>query len=494
MSSHPTADELFAVVVDGDPGRFAAHLAECGDCREARARLGAGAALLDAARADDDAIDTIDWGRIDGAIEAAAERAAADIRGGRLRAPRPWAGVVAGGLALAAAAVAALYLRPHPVERPAAPVARVIPPDAPAPAPAPAARFEGAVLLAAGGATQTVEGAATERCASGATLREGARIETATTGRVVFAAQPAVTVDVRPESEATLTAMRVDSTAITLARGEVAVDRAGDRGAVAVRAGRWEIALEGDATVRATRETVRVVVLAGRAATTAAGVTGTSYTGPIVLELPADAGDARVAPGAALDPLRLDPALLPVGGTLFPLPPIDPAATFSWRGHGALPAALEALRLGGPATLEARLGRRVLTLEVGSGRVSAWRPASAVAAHGLAVQRPPANAALPSPAAAPTPPAGRELSAAEVNAMSRAIQARIRHCFTRCVETNQCREPRGVLEYAISAEGRAALGATDPSLAGARACLAHEAQFFGFRPTGAAFPFQINVR
>lgn len=494
MNTHPTHDELFDAAAEGAPGPHAAHLAGCDSCRAAYDRLRAGAALLDDARADDGDLDAIDWGRLDGAIQSAAEQAAADIRSGKLRAPRPWASYAAGVVALAAAAVGVVYVKSRPAVDAPAPVAMPTPSPTPAPVAQPAVAFEGAVLLAAGGATQTPSGAAAPvRFSGGAGVREGARVETGAAGRAVFAVQPAVTLDVRPDSDATLTAMRVDTTAVTLARGELAVDREGDVGAVAVRSGRWNISLEGDATVRATSSLVRVVVLAGRATATAEGGAVTSFSGPVVLELPAAAGDARSVPGDAVDAMRLNLAPLPARGTLWQMPAVDPAATVSLRGHGALPASIEALRLGGPATLEARVGRQVFTLEVGSGRVLEWHRNAAVAAN-TAGQRPaPTAAALPSPATAPAPE-GRDLSAAEVNAMSRSINARMRHCFTRCVETNQCREPHGTVEFSVTADGATSLGSVDPSVANARACLAHEAQFVRFPATGGAFPFQITVR
>jgi len=490
--THPTHEELFDAAAEGAPGPLGPHLDTCAECRAAYGRLRAGAALLDEAREDDDAVDDIDWGRLDGAIQAAAERTAADIRSGSLRAPTRWGAYAAGAVALAAAAVGVVYVKSRPaVEGPTVAVTT----PAPTPPATPSAAFEGTVLLAAGGASQTPpNGAASVRFSGGVSVREGARIETGAAGRAVFAVQQAVTLDVRPESDATLTAMRDDATTVTLARGEVAVDRTGDVGAVSVRTGRWSVAIEGDATVRADSQVVRVVLLGGRATATANGGIRTSFTGPIVLELPA-MGDPRTVPGDAVDAMRLNLAPLPTRGTLWQMPAINPAATVTLRGHGALPASIEALRLGGPATLEARVGRELLTLDVGSGRVLEWRRSEAVASAAPVAPRHVAPRALPTPAVTAAPaPEGRELSSAEVNAMSRSISARIRHCFTRCLETNQCREPRGVVVFNVSADGAPSVGAIDPSVANARACLAHETQFVHFPATGGSFPFQFTIR
>jgi len=495
VNTHPTHEELFDAAADGATGPHGPHLDACADCRAAYARLRAGAALLDEARADDlDAADDIDWGRIDGAIQAAAERTAADIRSGSLRAPTRWGAYAAGAVALAAAAVGVVYVKSQrPVD---APPSLAAPTPAPGLTPpvAPTSSFEGAVLLAAGGASQTPAGGASVRFSGGTGVREGARVETGAAGRAVFAVQRAVTLDVRAASDVTLTAMRDDATTVTLARGEVAVDRAGDVGAVSVRAGRWSVAVEGDATVRAESQLVRVVLLAGRATATANGGMRTSFTGPVVLELPA-MGDARAVPGDAVDALRLDLGLLRPDGTMWALPAINPAATVTLRGHGALPSSIEAVRLGGPATLEARIGREVHTLEVGTGRVLEWRRTDVVASAAPVAPRHVAPRALPTPALAAAPaPEGRDLTQAEINAMSRRISARIGHCFTLCREQNTCREPHGVVVFDVAADGATSLGTIDPSVAAARTCLARETQFVRFPATGGSFPFQFTIR
>jgi len=493
VNTHPTHEELFDAAADGAIGPHRPHLDACADCRAAYARLRAGAALLDEARADDiDAADDIDWGRIDGAIQAAAERTAADIRSGSLRAPTRWGAYAA--VALAAAAVGVVYVKSRPLVDTPSSVAAPTPAPGLTPLVAPTSTLEGAVLLAAGGASQTPAGAASVRFSGGVSVREGAHVETGAAGRAVFAVQRAVTLDVRADSDATLTAMRDAATTVTLARGEVAVDRAGDVGTVSVRTGRWSVAIEGDATVRAESQLVRVVVLAGRATATANGGMRTSFTGPVVLELPA-MGDARVVPGDAVDALRLDLGLLRPDGTMWALPAIDPAATVTLRGHGALPSSIEALRLGGPATLEARIGREVHTLEVGTGRVLEWRKTDDIASAAPVAPRHVAPRALPTPAVAAAPaPEGRDLTQPEIRAMSNTIRRRISHCFVRCVETNQCRETHGVVVFNVSADGATALGAIDPSVAAARACLAHQTQFVRFPATGGSFPFQFPIR
>jgi hypothetical protein len=502
MSAHPSPEALFDAAAKGVEGPYAPHLADCPACRVAYDRLRVGASLLDVARKDD-ALDAIDWGRLEEAIQGAAERTAADIRSGRLRPTSSWRGYVVGAMAFAAAAVGVWYVRGHRTTMVSAPIAarapahpaRVSLPERQPERPAPP--FEGVILLAAGGARQTMAGASVPvRLSSSEGVREGARVETGALGRAVFTVQPTVTLDVRPESEATLVAMHRETTTVALARGELAIDREGEAGAVAVHVGRWQVAVEGDATARATSTTLRVVLLAGRATVRSGEPAGTVFTGPVVFELPAEAGDARTLGSEAHDAMRLDLTPFRAEGTLWQLPSLPPGGSVSLRGHGALPDAVEALRLTHTATLDARVGRREYTLEVGSGRVLQWRRVSATIAADAPTSRPVVVGQAPSPMATALPPMseGRELTQAEIHAMSRTITRRIGHCFTRCVETNQCREPHGVVEFDVSADGTTTVGALDPSVANARPCLAHEARFIRFPATGGAFPFQVNVR
>ncbi len=484
--NHPLPEELFDAASANDPGRFAAHLASCGTCRSAWDRLRVGASLLDDAR-EDPPIDDLDWGRIDAAISAEAEKVAGDIRAGRLRAPRPWKTYAMGGLALAAAAAAAFYVRSTQPRDELVPVAhRDVPPT-----PAPAARVDGAVLLAAGGATQTPEGASEAvRLSSGAPLREGARVHTPAAGRAVFSVEPSVVLDVRANSDVSLTSLREDGAAVALAQGEVAVDREGEGAPVSVRAGRWRVGVEGDVVARVESHVVRVVVLSGRASVEADGVSRMQYTGPIVIELP-DEGAARTAQGEAADASRIDLSVLRAGGTMWTLPALDPAATMSVRGRGPLPSSLEAIRVTEPVTLQARLGHQVMTLEVGSGRVLEWHAVNAVAAAQPTVHRAP----TPAPSAIQSPePEGRALTSSEVQTVSRSAHGHFQHCIATCQEQNRCREVHGSIQLSVDANGRASLGSIDPSVEGARTCLTGEAPQVRFPATGGAFQFGVPIR
>ncbi len=493
--NHPLPEELFDAARANDRAPFAAHLDVCAECRSAWERLRVGATLLDEA-SDDASLDAIDWSRIDAAVAAEGERVAAGIRAGSIRAPRPWKTYAMGGLALAAAASAVAYVRTHPSQDDLVARTDVTAPPAAQPVaqpstPTPAARFDGAVLLAAGGATQTPPSGEAQRIASGAPLREGARIITTAVGRAVFSVQPAVALDVRGDSDVTLASLREGAATVTLAQGEVAVDRAGDTGSVALRAGRWQVGAEGDVVARVESHVVRVVVLSGRATVEADGVSQMQFSGPVVIELP-DVGAPHAVPGEATDAKHVDLSMLSADGTMWALPPVDPAASLSVHGRGALPSSLEALRAPAPMTLQARLGRTIMTLEVGSGRVLAWHTSNVVAAAEPTVRRPPQHApsAVQSPA-----PQGPTLNAMQLGIASRTAQGRFSHCFSTCREQNRCpTEMHGVIELAVDESGRVSLTALDPSANGARACLTNEVTHMRLPSAGAAYPFQVQLR
>lgn len=489
--NHPLPEELFDSARANDRAPFAAHLDVCAECRAAWDRLRTGASLLDEA-SEDPALDAINWDRIDAAVAAEAERVAAGIRAGSIRAPRPWKTYAMGGLALAAAASAVAYVRTHPsqddlVARTDVPAPLVAPPATPTPA----ARFEGAVLLAAGGATQTPAAGEAQRIAAGAPLREGARVITTAAGRAVFSVQPAVALDVRGDSDVTLAALREGVATVTLAQGEVAVDRAGDGGSVALRAGRWQVGADGDLVARVESHVVRVVVLSGRATVQADGVSQMQFSGPVVIELP-EVGNAHAVAGEAVDVKHIDLSMLRADGTMWALPPIDPTASLSVRGRGALPSSLEALRVPEPLTIQARVGHTIMTLEVGSGRVLEWHTASVVAAAQPTVRRSPQQA----PSAVQSPePEGPTLNALQLGIASRTAQGRFSHCFSTCREQNRCpAEMRGVVELAVDPNGRVSLTSLDPSANGARTCLTNEVTHMRLPVTGTAYPFQVGLR
>lgn len=489
--NHPLPEELFDAARANDRAAFAAHLDACAECRAVFERLRGGAALLDEA-SDEPEVDDFDWGRIDAVVNAEAERVAAGIRAGEIRAPRPWKVYAMGGLALAAAASAVVYVKHAQQIRDAEPVARhEVPPSLTPSTTTPAARFEGAMLLAAGGATQTAPGAEAVRIATGAPLREGARVLTSTAGRAVFTVQPTVSLDVRPGSDLTLSTLREGEAVVALAAGEVALDREGDGGAVSVRAGRWQVGFEGDAVARVESHVLRVVVLSGHATVEADGVSRMQYTGPIVLELP-DEGASRTAQGDAVDPSHLDLSATGAGGTSWAVPALDGVGTLTLRGSGPLPPSLEAIRVSRPVTLEARVGRSLMTLEVGTGRVLAWHNSTVVASAQPPAHRPAVQA--PSVIQSPVAP---EVSSLDQRAMAinqgRAV-ARIAHCFTRCREQNTCADARGFVDLALEASGRPSLSSLDASANGARSCVESEVAHMQLVPVGAPATLRIPIR
>lgn len=490
--NHPLPEELFDAARSNDRGSLAPHLDACAECRASFLRLRAGAALLDEAADNAPDVDDFDWSRIDGVVNAEAEKVAASIRSGELRAPRPWKTyALAAGMTLAAAASAVAYVKharsmnePGPVALHTAPPSTPsVPPSAP-----PAARFEGAMLLAAGGATLTLPGATASRFSEASAIREGSRVITAERGRAIFTVQPKVSLDARPGTDLTLSSLREGETLVALAQGEIAIDRDGDTGSVAVRSGRWQVGVDGDAVARVESHVVRVVVLSGHASVEADGVSRMQYTGPIVLELP-DEGASRTAAGDAVDPSHLDLSMFRAGGTVWALPPIDPSAAVTLRGDGSLPSSLEAIRVSEPVTLQARVGRSLMTLEVGTGRVLAWHASQAVAM----VQPPTHHPATQAPSAIQSP-AAPAIDERAMRINSQRALGYVSHCFTRCRETNTCPGAHGNLDIALDANGRPSLASIDPSAESARRCVEQDIARMQLLPVGAPTTLRMPIR
>ena len=180
-----------------------------------------------------------------------------------------------------------------------------------------------------GGATQTPSGAAAlVRFRRRGRARRGARVGDGRRGPRVFAVQPTVTLDRPPRRDArSLTAMRVDTTAVTLARGRARGRPRGRRRRVAVRSGRWNVA---KATPPSARRAPSSAWWCSPAATaTAEGGAVTSF-GPVVAEVPAAAGDARPSP-ATRSTRCASTSRRPRAGHAWQMPAVDPSRRRSAR-------------------------------------------------------------------------------------------------------------------------------------------------------------------
>jgi hypothetical protein len=504
MTVHPTHEELFEAAEATSPttAELGAHLASCDECRATFARFQGGAALLQEARGEE--LAEVRWDRIDDVIAREAERVAAEIREANapsnvrpLRRSRAW---VSGGIALAAAAAVALYVynkRPReerpvavqtpPVQTPTAP--EITPSRAP---------WEGAVLLAAGGAVwhESNDGAGV-RLAEARALREGGRIETTRVGRAVVTVQPGWKLDVRPDTDVTMRTLREGAATVALAHGAVALhpsEGAANEGTrVSVTSGRWTVGVEGAVVARTDVHSLRVVVLAGRVNVGAEGAPRTEFMGPIELELPESGASATVVSRTAEDPTRIDLSLLGGDGALQTLPAIDPAATLTVLGDGALPSGLEAARFSRVCTIRARTSQGLVSLEVGPGRVLRWVPVAAT----VASTQPQANRAQPqtnAPDVQPAVPAA-DLRPDEVRLLTGSLASRSAPCFLTLREQNICpREMTGNVDFDVLPDGRIAVSSIDPSATCARACIERNVQFVRGRATGGTATLRVPIR
>lgn len=496
MSDHPSIDALQAHLAEPDPG-VRAHLDGCAECQRRARRLAAGLASIDEARRHTPV--PPQWDRLDAALAREAMSVSQEIRAGRLR-PSPrvpsWVATglaMAAGMGLLVGGRALLRSREAPVDAPVAPIAaRPTPTVAPAPTLTP---YDGVVLLAAGAARYREQADGEGALLSRATgLREGARVETPAAARAVFTVRQGWTADVRGGSSVALSQLRNERTAVTLERGEVALTPvAGEAQPAVVGHGGWSVASHGPVLARLGPSVLRVVVLAGRTDIRRGEAEALTVTGPLVMDLPLDGGAPLRPALAATDPAALDLAALSALGTRYEIPTIDPSATLTLLHHGSLPSALESLRLAGPGTIQARLGRTVLRLELGAGGTPRWAVFRSAPASAVALDRP--AAAVPSvtpPPAGPVQAAG--LPPGALRAMSSSAASRIQHCFQRCQETNQCRAPlQGSVTFEVSEAGRATVSSLDPSLEGARRCLVNDAQYLRVVRTGSPYALRIPV-
>lgn len=483
--SHPSIETLFLVARGDADAEVTRHLSACPDCATKLRRLEGGAVLIREAKRS---MPDLSWAHLDDVMAREAESAARQMRLAPPRPQRAWLRPLTFGLTFAtAAAVAVVALRRAP-EAPA-PIARSTPTRAPTVTPT-RAPFEGSVLLATAGVTWRAEGGAAGPLSGAAALREGGRVETGPSGRALVAVQPGWKLDLRAGTTASLTRMRQGEAVVALAQGEALVARAegGEATSVAVEANGWTVRSDGAAITRHGVDVVRVVVLSGRAEVSREGARPMQFTGPVSLELTLG-GAANIQPAEARDANALDLSAFRAEGTLFNLPATDPAAVIS-LGDAVLPRGVEAIRLAGPTTLSARVGRAVYTLEIGSGRVLAWtRVNNTVASNAPAMNRP---RVVPPTALAPPEAPDPGLTPAQIAGVSRAAGMRIRHCFSTCVERNQCAPDQGQVRIQIQPDGRASLGAIPASIEGARRCLENEMQVFRGAQSDAPYDLAIG--
>ncbi|MEZ4408312.1 MAG: hypothetical protein R3A52_17815 [Polyangiales bacterium] len=439
MNTHPDHEDILASLdADGDAATRA-HVEGCAECSTVADRLRAGRGLIDLARAHEP---TLDWSRMEARLEAEAEKVAAEIRAGAVRPPSRLRSAVAAGVMVSMAAAAVLYVgRGRRAPRaPARGRSGQHPRSGADPGASRAARVEARVLLAAGGATVSTADSSTARLSAVSTLVEGVTLAAGDHGRAVVSLRPGWSLDVRPGATANLRRLREDETVVALSGGEARVEPAssvGEDPGVRVRSGRWTVHRPAR-PVRDEVSTLRVVVLMSRATFEAEGAEPMHVTGPVIFDLPAT-GAPRAVQGGGQRPRGHRLSALNALGDLAVLPPVSLNATVSFTDGGARAlAALEAVQVMGPTTIQAREGGRLSRLEIGTGRVLRWTPVGATVA--AAAPRPRVTAPTP---AAPDPVQTEEEQ--RLRAWTGSAVRRIATCFTRCRETSRCPDASGFI-------------------------------------------------
>jgi hypothetical protein len=490
MSDHPSIDALQGHLAAPDPA-LRAHLATCAEC----SRLLGGLSALDEARRHTPVPPP--WERLDEVLAREAQSVAQEIRAGRLK-PSPrvpsWVATgmaMAAGVGLLLGGRALLQSRGAPVDAPIAARPSPAPTVAPAPTLAP---YEGVVLLASGGARYHERADAAGAPLSRTTgLHEGASVETSSTARAVFTVRSGWTADVRGGSSIGLTQLRTEETTVTLDRGELALSpAAGEARPARVLHGGWSVESHGPVLARVESSVLRVVVLAGRTDIRRGEGEALTVTGPLVMDLPLDGSAPSRSTLSANDPAALDLVALSAQGTAFEIPAIDPSATLTLLHHGALPSALESIRLAGPGTIQARVGRSEMRLELGANGAPRWATFHSQTAPGVALNRINAVAPPVAPSAAET---GDTIPPDQtMEALTRRAASIFNRCIFDCVERLRCQQPiSGRIEVAVSPSGQTSLASSDPSVAGARSCLATQAPFVHGTPWRNAYRFAIPL-
>jgi hypothetical protein len=475
MSDHPSIDALRAHLDAPDPA-LGAHLDACGECTRRAARLSGGLAALDEARRLTPVPPA--WERMDDVLAREAQSVSQNIRSGRLRPATRVPSWVATGLAMAAGVGLLLGGRAllKSQETPSvAPIAsRPTPTVAPAPVLTP---YEGVVLLAAGGARYREPGVETGALLARTTgLREGASVETPDAARAVFTVRSGWTADLRPGSSMKLSQLRTEQTAVTLDRGELALTPgAGQTLPARVLHDGWSVETHGPLLARVEPSVLRVVVLAGRTDIRRGEAEAFTVTGPLVMDLPLDGSAPIRSTLTAADQAALDLDALSALGTSFEIPSIDPTATLTLLHHGALPSALESIRLAGPGTIQARFGRTEMRLELGAGVTPRWATFRSTVAPTVALNRvnSVARAAPPAAETGDTMPPDRAMLAV-TNSARRIFGT----CIDTCVARGRCQQPiTGRVDVEMSAEGQASIVSTHASMAPVRDCFERQRQF-----------------
>ena len=475
MSDHPSIDALRAHLDAPDPA-LGAHLDACAECTRRAARLSGGLAALDEARRLTPVPPA--WERMDDVLAREAQSVSQNIRSGRLRPATRVPSWVATGLAMAAGVGLLLGGRAllKSQETPSvAPIAsRPTPTVAPAPVLTP---YEGVVLLAAGGARYREPGVEAGALLARTTgLREGASVETPDAARAVFTVRSGWTADLRPGSSMKLSQLRTEQTAVTLDRGELALTPgAGQTLPARVLHDGWSVETHGPLLARVEPSVLRVVVLAGRTDIRRGEAEAFTVTGPLVMDLPLDGSAPIRSTLTAADQAALDLDALSALGTSFEIPSIDPTATLTLLHHGALPSALESIRLAGPGTIQARVGRTEMRLELGAGVTPRWATFRSTVAPTVALNRvnSVARAAPPAAETGDTMPPDRAMLAV-TNSARRIFGT----CIDTCVARGRCQQPiTGRVDVEMSAEGQASIVSTHASMAPVRDCFERQRQF-----------------
>lgn len=484
---HPTPEALYSALdPDGDP-TVRDHVAECTDCQSTSARLRNGRKLIEFGRAYDP---QLDWSRLESRLANEAESVTSELRARRAKTPprvRLRSVVFAGATVTLAAAAAVMYVAELP--RPTAPshvaVTTHTAPQTVRPSiDSETSSVNAPVLLSAGGASVLASDGTSVSLSGITLLAEGVTLTTQDHGRAVISPRPEWVVDLRARTRVRLAHLRQRETLIALDQGELRVEPSsvdltntpenqGDSG-VRLSAGRWSVTAHGATVFRAGVSTLRVVVLSGHATFETRGEEAMQVTGPVIFDLPESAGapvSVRETPG---DPEAIALSALSAVGDFIALPSLSPLATLTFSNGGALPSALEALRVAGPTVLHARDGGHDFQLELRPGHVLRWNPVQV----SVTAARPVVTAAA-RPATVATVPPSREANtevSARLRAWSSSAVRRIGHCFTRCRETNRCPDTSGYIELVVN-PGRepVSVGAIDPAFGAVRTCVEQQA-------------------
>jgi hypothetical protein len=452
-NKHPSDEALF----DGDRAALD-HARACDDCRRRAARMTAGAALVQRSRKLSQP--ELDWGKLDAFAAHAAERAASEVRAGKLRAPSraprylAWSG---GALALAAAAVLALRVSPRTPADPQSQRSTTmissqrLQSGGEAPVPTTDAWSEARVLVAAGPVDHVqrdgVRGALTAR----SRVRPGDRVQgRAPSARVLLASAPGQRLDARGESELRLASMESGSSSAELMRGEARVDVAAGASKLTLDALEWRVVSKRGAFIaKIEGESVRLRVLQGSVDVAHRGGAPTVIASghEVLLHKGGRSSDEGSSARGTDDDLAIDERALGLGedGELLTVAPPVEGAALSIDDAG-VPRGAHVLRLRRAARLVARLGDAEWSRELDPRRAGEaeppWVVVRAASAPSVAMAAPRAEPrARTTRAQAPTVLTAQTIPSEAMvgfRAVQRALGQRARHCFDACERTSTC--------------------------------------------------------